>query len=90
MEHGKAPKWIAYCGVDCLRCADYEAGKCPTCKKTNWPEDDPCPPVGCCRRRGISYCAGCDAFPCEMMADFYEESDSHREARARMEALRQS
>ena len=80
--------WLGYCGVDCLHCPDHREGKCPSCRKTEWPEDDPCPPVGCCRKKKIPYCAACDTFPCAMMAYFYEESDGHRQARIRMEELR--
>ena len=77
-----------YCGVDCGNCGDLKEGKCPGCRKTEWPEDDPCPPVGCCRKKRISVCGECDEFPCTMMAEFYEESESHREAGKRMEQLR--
>lgn len=75
---------IAYCGVDCGVCGDYTAGTCPGCRKSVWPTDDPCPPVGCCRRRGISCCGECGDFPCGMMRGFYEESESHRAAGERM------
>ena len=80
---------IAFCGVDCAACSDLAEGKCPGCRKTVWPEDDPCPPVGCCGKRGIEVCGQCEDFPCQMMREFYEESDSHRAAYARMLALRQ-
>ena len=40
---------IGYCGVDCGACGDYTTGICPGCRKTVWPAEDPCPPVGCCR-----------------------------------------
>ena len=80
--------FIAYCGVDCAACPDLGSGKCPGCRQTVWPEDDPCPPVACCRRKNISCCGECADFPCPMMAEFYDESDSHRAAQARMESLR--
>ena len=35
---------IAFCGVDCAACSDYTEGKCPGCRRTEWPEDDPRPP----------------------------------------------
>ena len=79
--------WIAYCGVDCRPCPDLASGKCPGCRKTAWGED-PCMPVGCCRGKGIECCGECGAFPCPMMAEFYEESESHREAYRRMRAMR--
>ena len=78
---------IAFCGVDCAVCSDYTEKKCPGCRKTEWPADDPCPPVGCCQKRGIRVCGQCDDFPCRMMREFYEESDSHRAAYERMRAL---
>ena len=78
---------IAYCGVDCAACADYKTGVCPSCRQTDW-GDDPCMPVACCRKKGIDCCALCSGFPCADMAEFYEESDSHREAYRRMLAIR--
>ena len=78
---------IAYCGVDCAACPDYAEGKCPSCRRTEWPPEDPCPPVACCRRRGVQVCGECADFPCPMMADFYQESESHRAALARMRGL---
>ena len=47
MEHP-----IAYCGVDCAACADYQTGVCPSCRRTDW-KDNPCMPVRCCREKGI-------------------------------------
>jgi hypothetical protein len=75
---------IAFCGVDCGACPDYSEQKCPGCRRTEWPADDPCPPVACCGKRGIAVCGQCEDFPCQMMREFYEESDSHRAAYARM------
>ena len=69
-----------YCGVDCSGCADYLQGKCQSCRGTHWTEDDICHPVKCCRDRGIEVCGQCGEFPCPMMREFYEESDSHRKA----------
>ena len=80
---------IAYCGVDCAACADYTEKKCPGCRKSEWPDGDPCPPVACCQKRGIEVCGQCADFPCEMMREFYEESDSHRAAGERMTKLAQ-
>ncbi len=80
---------IAYCGVDCLPCPDYTSKKCPGCRTTAW-GDDPCPPVACCRKKGIPFCGECNAFPCSDMAAFYAESDGHRAAYRRMCALRNS
>ena len=79
---------IGYCGVNCAACPDLAGGKCPGCRQTVWPEGDPCPPVACCRKKGIKVCGQCPQFPCEMMAEFYEESDGHREALERMRRLR--
>ena len=79
---------MGYCGVDCAACPDLKREKCPGCRQTVWPENDPCPPVGCCRRQGIDCCGACPQFPCAMMAAFYEESESHRAARVRMETRR--
>ena len=79
---------IAYCGVDCSVCPDYTSGICPSCKETKWVEDDICMPVKCCREKGVAFCALCGGFPCESMVEFYEESDSHREAYRRMCALK--
>ena len=79
---------IAYCGVDCSACADHTAGRCPSCRLTEWDTDDACMPVSCCRKKGIGCCGLCDVFPCRDMADFYDESDSHREAFQRMLAMK--
>lgn len=80
---------IAYCGVDCSVCADYTSKACPGCRQTQWPEDDACMPVACCRGKGISLCGACEVFPCSDMAEFYQESESHREAYRRMAATHQ-
>ena len=80
---------IAFCGVDCAACSDYREEKCPGCRKSEWPDGDPCPPIACCLRRKIESCGRCGDFPCEMMREFYEESDGHRAAYARMCALRE-
>ena len=80
---------IGYCGVDCAACPDYMTGRCPDCRKSGWPDADPCMPIACCREKGIGCCGQCDVFPCENMAGFYEESEGHRAAYARMKALRE-
>ena len=79
---------IAYCGVYCSACPDYESGKCPSCRLSEWEKDDICMPVRCCREKEIECCACCGSFPCADMASFYEESPSHRTAYERMLALR--
>lgn len=79
---------IACCGVDCGVCADYLHGICPSCRQTEWKDDDICMPVKCCREKGVDFCGQCGGFPCGDMAEFYEESDSHRAAYRRMRALR--
>ena len=79
---------IAYCGVDCGACPDYEKGICPSCRLTAWKEGDTCMPVRCCREKGIDFCGLCREFPCGDMAEFYEESDGHRKAFERMLAAR--
>ena len=79
---------IAFCGVDCAACADYLNNTCPSCRLTRWKEDDICMPVRCCRKKGIDACAFCEGFPCESMAEFYEESDSHKAALRRMQTAR--
>ena len=56
--HGASLDWLGFCGVDCACCEDYTTAKCPGCRRSDWPADDPCPPVGCCQRRGIPYCGG--------------------------------
>lgn len=79
---------LGYCGVDCSVCPDCLQGKCPGCRRTVWPEGDPCPPVSCCEKRGIACCGLCGDFPCGMMEGFYRESEGHRLAFRRMQALR--
>ena len=81
---------IACCGVNCTACPDYRAETCPNCRRTVWPEDDPCPPVACCREKKIRFCGECRDFPCGMMKEFYAESESHERAYHRMCVLRQS
>ena len=75
---------IAYCGVACSVCPDLAGGKCPGCRQTQWPEGDACMPVACCREQQIPHCGKCPRFPCPDMREFYEESDSHREAFRRL------
>lgn len=75
---------IAYCGVDCHECIDYEKGVCPGCRNTEWREDDACPIAECCLKRGANDCGECEAFPCEMMQGFFKESESHRRALLRL------
>ncbi len=78
---------IAYCGADCAACPDYRQEKCPGCRRSEWPDGDPCAPVACCRGKGIGCCGECPEFPCRMMQDFYAESESHRDALARMRTV---
>ncbi len=80
--------YIAYCGVDCSVCPDRLADKCPGCRQTAWKEGNECMPVACCGKKGASFCGQCPDFPCGDMKVFYEESESHRQAYARMLALR--
>ena len=78
---------IGFCGVDCAACTDYTEKKCPGCRESEWPDGDPCPPIACCGKRKIDFCGQCADFPCAMMREFYEESDSHRAAGERMANL---
>ena len=71
---------IAFCGVDCAACTDYQTNKCAGCRNSEWPDGAPCMPVACCERRGISLCGQCAEFPCPDMQAFYEESESHKKA----------
>ena len=71
---------LGYCGVICSTCSDFISSACPGCRASVWPEGDACPPVACCWERGITVCGLCDDFPCSMMVDFYDESESHRRA----------
>lgn len=80
---------IAYCGVNCLACADYKSGVCPSCRATEWKDDDICMPVRCCREKGITSCAFCGTFPCADMEAFFEESDSHKAAYRRLLLMRE-
>ena len=43
---------IAYCGVNCFTCSDYINKICPSCKHTQWTEEDICMPVKCCKEKG--------------------------------------
>ena len=79
---------IAFCGVDCSACSDLTSGKCPGCRKTEWPEGDACMPVECCGKRGISCCGECAGFPCPDMAEFYKESESHERAFELMRSIK--
>lgn len=81
---------LGFCGVDCAVCGDFLDGKCPSCRATDWKDDDVCKPVKCCTDRGILLCGQCDEFPCAMMSAFYEESDSHRLAEERMKKCARS
>lgn len=78
---------IAFCGVDCSVCPDHLQGKCPGCRKTVWSQGDACLPAACCGKKGILCCGDCESFPCADMAAFYAESESHRQALERMQAV---
>jgi len=78
---------IGYCGVNCGACRDYTGKVCPGCRLSTWPDGDACPPVACCQKKGIAVCGMCGEFPCQMMAEFYEESESHRQAYGRMRTV---
>ena len=78
---------VGYCGADCSVCPDYLSGKCPDCRHSQWPDGDPCLPIACCAKKGIACCGQCGTFPCQDMADFYQESEGHRAAFARMQTL---
>lgn len=79
--------YIAYCGVDCSACSDFVNGKCPGCRQSEWTEENICLPVKCCREKQIACCGECMQFPCEVMKDFYEESEGHRKAYKRMRQM---
>ena len=78
----------AYCGVDCSVCPDFINKTCPSCRLTEWKEDDICMPVKCCREKDIDFCAFCAGFPCADMSEFYNESDGHRRAYELMRIMR--
>lgn len=78
-------KFVGYCGVNCSECMDLINYRCPGCRFSPWTDDDICPPVKCCREKSIDFCGECSEFPCEMMEEFYDESDSHRAAKKLME-----
>ena len=79
---------IAFCGVDCGACSDYAKGICPGCRASAHTSSEDCMAVICCEGRGIAFCSECAEFPCENMLAFFEETDSHREAYARLKAMR--
>lgn len=79
---------IGYCGVDCGACGDYASGACPGCRASAHTASEDCPTVTCCEERNIDFCSGCAQFPCAGMQAFFAESDSHREAFARLNSLR--
>ncbi|WP_022761827.1 MULTISPECIES: DUF3795 domain-containing protein [unclassified Butyrivibrio] len=79
---------LSYCGVDCSACPDFLNKKCPSCRHTEWKSGDECMPVKCCNEKGFDSCASCDGFPCDEMAAFYKESDSHQYAYKIMSILR--
>ena len=78
---------IGFCGVNCADCPDYACGICHGCRQTFWQDNDKCPPVACCEKRDIELCGQCGEFPCGMMSEFYDESDSHRAARKLMYSI---
>lgn len=78
---------IGYCGVDCSVCTDFLDGKCLCCRKSTWSDGDECPPISCCKKKEVACCGECSKFPCEMMADFYKESESHCKAYERMKQV---
>ncbi len=80
---------IGHCGVCCSSCTDYINKICPSCRLTEWKDDDICMPVKCCREKEIESCAFCTDFPCDDMNGFYEESSSHKEAYERMGKTRE-
>ena len=78
---------LGFCGVDCSACPDLSEGKCPGCRKSVWPEGDACMPIACCGEKGIACCGQCPRFPCPDMAEFYQESEGHRQALERMQTV---
>ena len=79
---------LAWCGVDCAVCPDLAEGRCPGCRQTDWKPGETCFPVACCREKGLPFCGLCSGFPCADMAEFYRESEGHKQAYARMLSLR--
>ena len=80
---------IAFCGVDCSVCPDYTKDLCPSCRKTKW-DDEPCMPVACCKKKGITVCGECKNFPCGDMKEFYEVSENHEKAYELMTKIKNS
>ena len=88
MDRNAIDPLIAYCGVDCFVCPDYQKQKCPGCRQSQWLDGDCCLPVTCCKEKGIGCCGECESFPCDVMKDFYMESKSHEEAYERMRKIK--
>lgn len=78
---------IAFCGVDCAVCTDYQTKKCPGCRESEWPGGELCMPMACCGRKDILFCGQCAEFSCPDMQAFYEESEGHRQAYLRMRRI---
>ena len=83
-------KLIGFCGVDCSVCSDYVSGICTGCRESAHTTTEDCPTVTCCEGKNIEFCNGCEQFPCEGMQAFFTESESHKEAYARLKKLREN
>ena len=78
---------VGFCGVDCSSCPDYLNFKCPGCRASAGMSDEDCMVAQCCMDRNILVCSQCSDFPCDDMKDFFEESESHRQAEKRLKVI---
>ena len=78
---------IGFCGVDCSVCSDYISEICPGCRKSAGTSSEECPLVTCCLENNSLVCGQCRKFPCDNICGFFEESESHMEAKNRNEEI---
>jgi len=72
---------IGCCGLDCGLCPRYYtegSSRCPGCGGEGFEQKHPsCGVLTCClKKRGLSVCAECDAFPCKRFDKETGERDS--------------
>ena len=79
---------IAYCGIDCERCANYRKNEnCLGCIIDQEMIED-CDIRQCCKEKRVAYCAECGGFPCEKMRNFYDGHPEYAYAEEIMNGMR--
>ncbi|HAS74908.1 MAG TPA: hypothetical protein DCS67_12255 [Clostridiales bacterium UBA8960] len=69
---------LSLCGMYCGGCKNYKKNaNCMGCRNEKDLLED-CPTRACCIAKGLLHCGLCDAFPCKILSDFYNDGAAHR------------